>query len=204
MPDPEALRAEIRSGALHGAALRALIEAVPYRDRDAFTDELLGMAPPPPDVALPPGGVPYLPCGVAEILALTREAPLGPGDQLVDLGAGLGRVVLLAHLLSGARARGVEIQAPLVRAARARAADLALDVEFAHGDAAEAALDGSVFFLYAPFNGATLARVLSRLEEVARRRRIVVAAVDLALPGQPWLLPRATSSLALTLYDSGR
>jgi hypothetical protein len=199
-----AARGAIASGALRGAALLARLRAVPVADRDVWVDELLGLEEPPPDVPdLPRGAVPYLPCGVDEILAMVEEAPVGPGDELVDLGAGLGRVAMLVHLLTGARARGVEIQAPLVQIARERCAALGLTgVSMVHADAAAAALDGSIFFLYAPFGGAVLARVIDRLEEVARRRPIVVAAVGLELPDAPWLAPRATSLAALVLYDA--
>jgi hypothetical protein len=189
---------------LRGAALLERLRAVPLYDRDAWVDELLGLEEAPPDIAdLPRGAVPYLPCGVDEIVAMVLEVPVRPDDVLVDLGSGLGRVVMLAHLLSGARACGVEIQEPLVRRARARCEALGLaDVWFVHGDAAEAALDGSIFFLYAPCNGEMLAAVLRRLEEVARRRPIVVCAVGIELDGVPWLRGRSTSCVALTLYDA--
>jgi len=122
---------------------------------------------------------------------------------LTNLGSGLGRVAVLAHLLSGARTRGIEIQAALVERARARCAALGLTaVSFVHANAADAELDGSVFFLYAPCNGDLLARVVRRLEAVARRRPIVVAAVALELPDAPWLAARSTSRVALTLYES--
>jgi hypothetical protein len=134
---------------------------------------------------------------------MVREVPLRPDDAFVDLGSGLGRVAILAHLLSGARALGVEIQEPLVHGARARCAALALDaVSFVHGNTADLELDGSVFFLYAPFNGELLTRTVRRIEAVARRRAIVVCAVGFELRDVPWLAPRATSSPLLTLYDS--
>lgn len=201
-----AARAEIASGALCGAALRELLQSIPFLDRDAWVDELLGVEPPPPDAPdLPRGAVPYLPCGVDEIIAMVQEVPVQPDDELVDLGSGLGRVVVLAHLLSGARARGIEIQAPLVDRARVTCANLALTaVSFVHGDAADAELDGSIFFLYAPFGGATLARVIRHLQGVAQRRPIVLAAVGLELHDAPWLIARSTSSVALTLYESRR
>jgi hypothetical protein len=201
-----AVRAEVASGALRGAALLDALRAVPFGDRDAWVDELLEIEPPPPDAPdLPRGAVPYLPCGVDEILALMQEAPVGPGDELVDLGSGLGRVAILVHLLSGARTRGIEIQVPLVDRARARCAELGLTaVSFVQANAADCELDGSIFFLYAPFNGDLLARVVRRLEAVARRRPIVVAAVALELPDAPWLATRSTSSTALTLYESRR
>jgi SAM-dependent methyltransferase len=197
-------RAAVASGALRGAALLELLQSIALVDRDAWVDELLGIEPPPPDVAdLPRGAVPYLPCEVDEIVAMVRDAPVGPGDELVDLGAGLGRAVILAHLLSGARARGVEIQAPLVQRANALCAELALDaVSFVHANAAEIALDGSVFFLYAPCNGELFRRVVSRIEDVARRRAIVVCAVGVELLDAPWLTARSPSRASLTLYDS--
>jgi len=190
---------------LRGPVLLERLLAVPVADQDAWADELLGIPEAPPDVPdLPRGAVPYLPAGVEEILAMVREVPLGPGDELVDLGSGLGRVVILAHLLSGARARGVEIQAPLVECARGccRKLGLGSEVSFLQADAAEVELDGSVFFLYSPFNGDTLARVTKRLEAVARRRPIVVCAVGLEFPAEPWLRRRSTPLLSLTLYDS--
>jgi predicted RNA methylase len=155
-------------------------------------------------MALPRGSVPYLPCGVEEILAMVQDVPVQAHDELVDLGSGLGRVVVLAHLLSGARARGVEIQEHLVRSAKARCLELGLTaVSFMHADAAELELDGSIFFLYAPFNGDMLRRVQRRLEVVARRRAIVVCTVGLEFH-VPWLRPRKPTNRALNLYDSHR
>jgi len=199
-------RAELQAGALRGTALLERLLAVPPRERDAWTDQLLGLEEAPPDVAdLPRGAVPYLPCGVEEILTLVRELPLRPKDTLIDLGSGLGKVAILAHLLAGARAHGVELQAPLVRAARERCAALGLGsdaVSFIHANAVEAELDGSIFFLYAPFNGELLTAVLGRLQEIALRRAIAVCAVGLELRGVAWLRPRPTSHVSLTLYDS--
>jgi SAM-dependent methyltransferase len=200
-----AVRAQIESGALRGAALRDRLLAVPFLERDAWIDAVLGIAQPPPDHDLPRGAVPYLPCGIAEILTMLADVPVRPDDEVVDLGSGLGRVVILAHLLTGAPAWGVEIQDHLVRGARARTAALALPVErvaFVHANAADIELDGSVFFLYAPFNGDLLTRVLCRLEAVARRRAIVVCTVGLALDGIAWLSSRPSSTVAFDIYDS--
>lgn len=202
--EARAARLELIAGGLRGQALRERILAVPAGEREVWTDALLGLPEPPPDgPELPRGGVPYLPAGVDEILEMVRAVPLRPGDELVDLGSGLGRVVMLAHLLSGASACGIEVQEPLVKCARACCAELALaNVRFIHANAAERELDGSVFFLYAPFSGELLKRVLAQLQAVARRRTIVVCAVGLELPGERWLRRRESNSPALTLYDS--
>jgi hypothetical protein len=200
----QAARADLGAGWLRGAALLERLLAVPFLERDVWLDEALGIEPPPPDVPdLPRGAVPYLPCGVDEIIAMVRQVPLRSDDELVDLGSGLGRVVVLAHLLSGARACGIEIQEPLVHRATELTAALRLDaVSFRQADAASSALDGTVFFLYAPCNGAMLARLLARLQEVARRHAIVVCSVGLELGGVDWLAPRSSSSVSLAIYDS--
>ena len=196
-------RAEIVSGALRGPALLERVLAVPLRDRDAWLDEILRIEGIPSDIDLPRGAAPYLPSGVDDIVAMVRDVPVRPDDRLVDLGSGLGRVVILAHLLSGVPACGVELQAHLVHSARERCAELALPgVSFVHANAAEVVPAGSIFFLYAPFSGEMLARVLSRLEGIARDRPIVVCAVALELHGASWLTPRKTSSRSLMLYES--
>jgi hypothetical protein len=196
--------AEVVSGALRGSALVERFLAVPPADRDPWLDELLGFPALPADAPnLPPGVVPYLPSGVEEILTMVREAPVGAGDVLIDLGSGLGRALILAHLISGARGHGVAIQAHLVAGARALCAELGLgQITFDHANAAEVALNGSVFFLYAPCNGALLTRVLDRIQEVAERRPIVVGAVDFELRDVAWLKPRRSSCPSLMFYDS--
>ena len=58
------------------------------------------------------------------------------------------------------------------------------------GDAAEIVPQltaGSVFFLYCPFSGPRLVKLLADLEPIARTRPIRVCAVDLPLPPCPWL-----------------
>ena len=177
---------------------------MPALDREARANDILGIQEAPEDIAdLPRGSVPYLPCGVDEILAMVSEAPLSPEDVFVDLGSGLGRVAILAHLLSGARAIGLEIQEPLVHRATASVAALGLDdVSFVHESATDVELDGSVFFMYAPFNGAMLRCVVRRLEDVSKKQRIVVCAVGLELRDVPWLVARTSSMVSLMFYDS--
>lgn len=188
---------------LRGDALRDALLAVSPEDRDAWVDRLLGLGEPPEDSRLPDGGVPYLPAGVDEILSAIREVPITRQDTLVDLGSGLGRVVMLTHLLTGCRAHGIEVQPALVEQANACARRLQLrEVTFEQADASTAELDGSVFFLYAPFNGALLKQVLARLEQLARRRSFRVCTVDLSLDQVRWLRGLPADNLALGVYVS--
>ena len=195
-------RARVVSGELRGEALRELLLAVPAHDRDGFVDAMLGLEAAPPDAPdLPRGAVPYLPARVDDVLVAVRELPLTAADHFVDLGAGLGRVVMLAHLLTGARCSGVEIQPHLVREARAAAGSLGLDaLAFEEGDATTRPLEASVVFLYAPFNGAMLRRALARLEEASRAAPLAVCAVDLVLGEVPWLASSPSSSPSVVFH----
>lgn len=201
----------LRNQALLDALLR-----VPFTERDAWIDDALGIDSDAPhdDIAdLPRGAVPYLPCGVDAIVRAVVDTPVGADDVFVDLGAGLGRVALLVHLLSGARARGVELQAPLVERAREliRNVGVAEHVDIERGDAAHSRLldEGTVFFIYASFSPAVLRDVLRSLENAAstRRRTIRLCAVGFDVPGAVhWLTARpvAPACPELTIYDAVR
>lgn len=198
-------RDAIRSGALRGAALLARIRAVPPLEREAWVDDALGLPSLPDDGALPRDAVPYLPSGVDAILTAVCETPITERDRFVDLGSGLGRVPILVHLVSGARAHGIEIQPHLVAEARRCAEALALgdrDVTFDHANAIDAPLDGTVFYLYAPFGGATRARVLERLRAIAATRAIRICALGFDLRDEPWLASLPSSDAELSLYAS--
>jgi predicted RNA methylase len=140
---------------------------------------------------LPRGCVPYFPCSVDALLRLVEEAPVRSSDVFVDVGSGLGRAAAFVHLLTGAGVIGIEVQSDLVHAARDLAARLALTrVSCVEGDAATLAgsiASGSVFFLYCPFSGDRLVKVLADLEAVARTREIRVCCLDLPLPPCTWL-----------------
>ncbi len=187
------------------AAFRAALDEVAPGRREAWLDGVLGLGDLPDDgPALPTGCVPYLPCPIDTILETIDRAEIGKGDVFVDIGAGIGRVAALVHLLTGASAIGLEIQPQLVHAARELVGRLALSrVEIVQGDALECGdqlASGSVFFLYCPFSGARVERLLEQLAPVARSRPIRVCCVDLPLPAVPWLTPiyaPASSELAI-------
>jgi SAM-dependent methyltransferase len=192
----------------HRRSFEAALLAVAPNDRDAWLDRSFGIETLPDDgPELPSGCVPYLPCDVDTLLRMVRLADVRATDTFVDVGCGLGRAVALTHLLTGAAAIGIEVQPALVHAARALAARVnAARVSVVEGDASELAgrtVTGSVFFLYCPFSGARLARVLAALEELARTRELRVCCVDLPLPPCPWLTPLPSDdSDRLTIYRS--
>jgi SAM-dependent methyltransferase len=199
------VRAQIIEGALRGQALRKRFEDVPPFERDHFVEEVLGIAYPPlEEAALGPELTPYSPSGYDEIVHAFDATELGPGDRFVDLGSGMGKVVLLAALLTGATATGIECDGELAALAQRAGHELALaETTFQRGDARDAATeDADVVFMYLPFTGVVLATVLRRLIEAglrlgphARRRFLCAGTLDLtrhpelvvAGPSRSWL-----------------
>ncbi|HEY0466508.1 MAG TPA: methyltransferase domain-containing protein [Polyangiaceae bacterium] len=187
----------------------AALAEIPPRDREQWLDLLWGIEELPPDSPdLPRGCVPYLPCAVDTVLEAVQQAAVTCDDVFVDVGAGAGRAVLLAHLKTGASGIGLEIQPALVATAQANAQRLGLSrLRFITGDAADMIRSitmGTVFFLYCPFGGARLRRFLDGLEEVAQVRPIRVCCVDMPPLESPWLARLASSSLRVDVYQSTR
>ena len=206
--DPHAdSRARIQQGGLRGAELVQWLAALPPAERDRALERLLDIDRPPLDTSCPGDDlIGYIPSGVAAIARAVFEVPVQPEDLFVDVGAGAGKVAMTAHLLTGARCLGLEIQPELV----ARASDAALrlglrDVSFRQADARTDDLgDGTVMYLYLPFTGPAMATVLDRIRAVALRHPIVVCALgfELRRVDVDWLAARPTDSFWLTIYDS--
>lgn len=200
------MRSSLVRGEASPSDFRAALADVPADERDAWLDLVFDIDDlPEDDPALPRGCVPYLPCSVATVLDALREADVTGDDVFVDVGAGLGRVALLTHLVCGAGCIGLEIQPRLVKAAREHAARLNAErVRYVEGDAADLvgrAAIGTVFFLYCPFGGARLERVLDQLHDIARARQLRVCCVGMPTLDRPWLA--AVSTIAdLVVYRS--
>jgi len=118
----------------------------------------------------------YQPTPARHIFEMFERTALGPDDVLIDLGAGLGHVPMLAAIATPARAIGVEIEPAYVACAQRAADSLRLGrASFMEGDARDADLsEGTVFYLYTPFSGQMLRGMLDRLAERARDRPIKV------------------------------
>jgi SAM-dependent methyltransferase len=187
---------------------RGALLSVPRAARDAWLDLVLGLHDLPDDGPdLPRGCVPYFPCSVDALLRMVDQAGVRASDVFVDVGSGLGRAAAFVHLITGAGVIGIEIQSGLVVAARDLAARLLVPrVSYIEGDAMELTgfmTTGSVFFLYCPFSGERLAKVMTDLESIARTRTVRVCCVDLPLPPCAWLSPEPRLSGDLAIYRSG-
>jgi protein-L-isoaspartate O-methyltransferase len=159
------LRAEIAVGRARGAALEQRFMAVPPREREHYVEEVLGLAYPPLDEpALERELIGYQPSGFDELSFAFEAVQLSAGQRFLDLGSGLGKAVLLADLLRGARAHGIEQDARLCAGAERAAADLGCRATFLHADIRQVELDeADVVFMYLPFTGQVLRGVLERL-----------------------------------------
>jgi hypothetical protein len=198
-----ALRDQVRSGRLTPGGLRRVLarQAGPPTDRPGFdamdllVSGLLEAGPLAEErVAREPEMVGYQPTPARAILALLERAEIGPADLLSDLGSGLGWVVILVALLSGARATGIELEPAYVEYATRCARGLKVPgVRFVMADARRAPLaNGTVYFMFTPFRGALLRRVLERLRAEARVRPIRVCTYGpctAEVAGARWLEP---------------
>lgn len=203
----ESMRALLASAQASPQVFRKALTKVSPNDRDAWLDLVFALDAIPDDgAALPRGCVPYLPCSVELLLQIADHACVQPSDVFVDVGSGVGRAAALMHGVTGATVIGLEVQPALVQASRGLAARLGMArVTIVEGDAALTTgmiMTGSVFFLYCPFSGDRLEKVLDDLEPIARTKAIRVCCVDLPLPPRAWLTPIARPSAGLAIFRS--
>ena len=104
--------------------------------RRPFLCALLALCLAGPAAAQAAEEVPFVTSPDNVTLEMLRIAGVGPGDHVIDLGSGDGRIVILAARRFGATGLGVEIDPELVRRsqANARAAGVADKVEFREED----------------------------------------------------------------------
>ncbi len=138
------------------------------------------------------GMVRYEPTPVSVILELFDQVRFSKDDVFYDLGSGLGKVVLLVHLLAGIPCIGVEYEPAYCKYAAQRAAMLGLSgAIFINADARDVDYSkGTVFFLFNPFGGEIFNAVFAKLKEEAQSRQITICsygAGTLPLADLPWL-----------------
>jgi SAM-dependent methyltransferase len=201
------LRSDLRGSQVTPATFCAALAEIAPQDRDSWLDLVWDIEEIPlDDPDLPRGCVPYLPCPAAAVLDAVDQAGVTCDDVFVDVGSGLGRAALLAHLKTGAACIGLEIQPTLARTAQARADWVNLSrMRFLQGDAAEMVRFipmATVFFLYCPFGPSRLQRFLDGLEDIAHARTIRVCCVDMPPLEAPWLAPTQSTSSRVDVYRS--
>lgn len=178
----EAIRRDIQRGAGAGR----LLEWMPHRPANLinykgydYLDELISGVlqfeePSAEVISLESDMVAYQPTPARHIFDLIDRTALTERDALIDLGSGLGHVILMASICTSAKCTGIELEPSYVDCARNSARSLNLEhAKFIQGDARAADLsDGTVFYLYTPFIGTILRDVLNSLRQEAIRREI--------------------------------
>ena len=144
---------------------------------------------------------PFLATPESLIDPLLELAQVGPGDHVVDIGCGDGRLVVAAATRLGCRALGIERSPELVDSARAlaRAAGVQQLVEIVEGDARSCDLgEATVVFMFLPIDIAAhlLADTLRRLRPGAR----LIVHEQMRLPDS--IDPRPSDTTAL-IGDDG-
>lgn len=220
----QTLRSQIRSGAHSAVTLRQLFDQhTHYRPGrpaqlhrgfdalDALLHGLLRAEQAPPTVQRHDAEmILYEPTPARAILDMIDQVAIHTGDVFYDLGAGLGHVAIMVHLLTGAEARGVEIEAVYCAHAQRGIQELGLSqVHMINQDARHVDdTDGTVFFMYTPFIGALLDSVLATLLRIAHHHPIVLCthgACTFDIAGQTWLRqrhPETQHAYALSVFDS--
>lgn len=186
------IRAAIRSGQCRGETLWKKLEqclgplrgagleiGAAYDYRDDFIDGLLRVVTdttPGETMARDEEMVAYQPTPARVLFTLLGWVPVGPNDVFYDLGCGLGRVAIMARLLTDATVQAIEVEPTYCAYARQCALELGVDgITFLNEDARQSDYHhGTVFYLYTPFRGQMLQAVLDRLRDQAMRRRISI------------------------------
>lgn len=218
------LRAQLRAATCPGPLLRQLCETyvgggtheLTWQDADAdcldvFVNGILHIDHLPEETQLlHPGMIGYHPTPARVIFTLLEHVSLTADAVFYDLGAGVGRVVLLVGLLTAAHVKGIEFEPAYCAYAQQLADSLHLSrVSFLNVDARQAEYsDGTVFFLYTPFTGRMLQEVLAKLAAVALRHPITLVtygACTRDVAQQSWVqltLQRTFAHDTLVLFSS--
>jgi hypothetical protein len=205
------LRSKIASGTYRGKVLMNLIEEyldgrIPerfpkhdtgYDNLDIFINGLLTYRNLPSESRKrEPEMVYYQKTPARIILEIIKRAEFKTQEVFVDLGSGLGQIVMLAHLITGVKAKGVEFEPAYCEYAKSCAAELNVhNVDFINADVRDADYSsGTVFFMYTPFEGKMLQDVLNKLRAETKSRKIKLFTYGTCtqeVAQQDWLVNRS-------------
>jgi hypothetical protein len=172
---PQAFKVMIHQYTGYDASVTIPAHQLGYNNLDDFINGLLtDQVIPEASLTRKPEMVFYQQTPARIIFELAHHAQLTVDDVFYDIGSGLGLVAILMSLMSGAKARGIEYDPAYSTYAHKCARQLNLtNVHFITSDARQGEYtDGTVFFLYTPFEGAMLQEVLKLLKQEAQKRPI--------------------------------
>jgi hypothetical protein len=123
---------------------------------------------------------PYVQTVMEDVELMLELGGAGPGDYVMDLGAGDGRIVITAAH-RGALGQGIELDRELVELARARAREAGMDdrVAFVHGDVFSADLSAATLVTLYLMPDVNLRLRPKLLAELAPGTRVVSNSFDM-------------------------
>jgi precorrin-6B methylase 2 len=123
-----------------------------------------------------PDFVQYQPVSYPDMREILRRLEISTDDVFLDYGSGMGRAICLAAMYPFRSVLGLEISAELCEIARTNVHRIqnklrCKNVEIIQANAVEYVVPAnvSIVFLFNPFGGATLARVLDNIGQSVRR-----------------------------------
>jgi hypothetical protein len=148
-----------------------------YDNLDIFINGLFSfLAMPQQTKDLEPEMVYYQKTPARIVFELVEQSHFVKEDIFFDLGSGLGQVAILVNLLTGITVKGIEFEPAFCDYARDCAAALNLsNITFINLDARKADYSqGTIFFMFTPFNGEILQEVLEILRKESLLRKIKI------------------------------
>jgi hypothetical protein len=154
-----------------------VMEAVGYDNLDLFINGIFNIGTiPAQSISLEPEMVYYQKTPARIVFDFIKKLPFTNNDVFIDLGSGLGQVVILVNLLTGMTSKGIEFEPSYCDVANKCAAGLNLShVSFIPMDARHADYSqGTIFFMFTPFTGEMMGTILEILRKESRMRKIKI------------------------------
>ena len=164
-----------------------------YDNLDLFINGLFSDLPVPEPLRDREPGMVYYQKTPARIVFEMADYCVHDAEEIfVDIGSGLGQVVILMQLLTGMTSTGIEFEPSYCQYARGCASALGLpETHFINENALQADYSkAKIFFLYTPFVGAMMQQVLELLRNESLKRTFHVftyGPCSAVLAKQGWL-----------------
>jgi hypothetical protein len=200
------VRTEIKNGDFTPESLRKLFNrftsykprergepSFEYDGLDILLEQVLFPTPPPSESRERSADmIRYEATPARIVLELIDTVKFIPSDVFIDIGSGLGVVVMLVNLLTGVQSIGIEYDPVYARYAQKQATAFGLEkVSFINVDARDADLNiGNIFYLFTPFVNEVFDSVLERLRYTSIRKPVHICSygtITYDLVKLPWL-----------------
>jgi hypothetical protein len=182
-----------------------------YDGLDILLEQVLFPTPPPTESRKRATGmIRYEATPARIILEMIDTVKFISDDVFIDIGSGLGFVIMLVNLLTGVKSIGIEYDPVYCAYAQNQASEIGLEnVSFINADARNVDLnEGNIFYLFTPFVNEVFDSVLERLRYTSLRKPIHICSygtITYDLVQLPWLQlidPAMEHDFKLAIFSS--